>query len=187
MELQQSVLQPLDLGRELLSVPAQQALVESDELQERLGGRVVVALLVAQIGLGGLIDTCVDESHELANGRLDSGLKSKSRKEEVLAAAAKTGGDCLPGQHVESCSAKRKRRPWSSLCPGWRGSGGVPRLLFPLTSMPSVFCRKRRLTDSRACCGHSWNQSMAVQFTMAGNLLLRTLSLLPTGEKQRVT
>ena len=53
--------------------------------------------------------------------------------------------------------------------------------------MPSVFCRKWRLTDSRACFGHSWNQLMAVQFTMAGNFLLRTLSLGPTGEKQRVT
>ena len=34
MELQQPVLQPLHLGPELPPVPAQQALVESDELQE---------------------------------------------------------------------------------------------------------------------------------------------------------
>lgn len=60
-------------------------------------------------------------------------------------------------------------------------------VLPPLTSMFFVFCRKRRLTDSRACWGHSWNQLMAVQFTMAGNFLLRILSLFPTGEKQRVT
>lgn len=67
VELQQSVLQPLHLGPELPPVPAQQALVESDELQERFGRCVVVALLIAQIGLGGAVDTCVDESHELAN------------------------------------------------------------------------------------------------------------------------
>jgi len=34
VELQQPVLQPLHLGPELPPVPAQQALVESDELQE---------------------------------------------------------------------------------------------------------------------------------------------------------
>ena len=53
--------------------------------------------------------------------------------------------------------------------------------------MFSTSWRKRKLTDSRASCGHSWNQSMAVQLTMAGNFLLRTLSVLPTGEKQRAT
>lgn len=56
-----------------------------------------------------------------------------------------------------------------------------------LTSTVSISRRKRRLTDSRASCGHSWNQSMATQLTMAGNLLLRTRSLLPTGEKHSAT
>lgn len=80
VELQQPVLQPLRPGLELLAVPAQQALVEPDELQKRLGGCVVVALLVAQVRLGCLVDTRVDKSHELANRLLDCGLKSKSRK-----------------------------------------------------------------------------------------------------------
>lgn len=56
-----------------------------------------------------------------------------------------------------------------------------------LTSTVSVSRRKRRLTDSRASCGHSWNQSMAAQLMMAGNLLLRMRSLLPTGEKHNAT
>lgn len=56
-----------------------------------------------------------------------------------------------------------------------------------LTSIFSTFWRNLKLTDSRASCGHSWNQSMAVQLTTAGNFLLRSLSLLPTGEKQRTT
>ncbi|KAI1232528.1 CDP-diacylglycerol--glycerol-3-phosphate 3-phosphatidyltransferase, partial [Lamprotornis superbus] len=43
------------------------------------------------------------------------------------------------------------------------------------------------LTDTRASSGHSWNQSMAVQLTTAGNLLARTRRVEPTGEKQRTT
>ena len=56
-----------------------------------------------------------------------------------------------------------------------------------LTSIFSTSWRNLKLTDSSASCGHSWNQSIAVQFTTAGNFLLRTLSLLPTGEKHRAT
>lgn len=56
-----------------------------------------------------------------------------------------------------------------------------------LTSIFSTSWRNLKLTDSSASCGHSWNQSMAVQFTTAGNFLLRSLSLLPTGEKHRAT
>lgn len=56
-----------------------------------------------------------------------------------------------------------------------------------LTWTCSTSCRNLRLTDSSASCGHSWNQSMAVQLTTAGNFLLRTLSLLPTGEKHSAT
>lgn len=67
MQLQQPVLQPLCLALELFSVPVQQALVESDELQKGLGSCVVVALFIAQIRLGCLVDTCVDKGHELAN------------------------------------------------------------------------------------------------------------------------
>ena len=80
VELQQPILQPLHLGPELPPVPAQQALVESDELQEWFGCCVVVALLVAQIGLGGVVDTCVDKSHELTNWWLDCGLESNGRE-----------------------------------------------------------------------------------------------------------
>lgn len=80
MELQQPILKSLHFGLELSSILAQQALVEPDELQKGFGSCVVVALLIAQIRLGGLVDTCVDKSHELANGLLDCGLKSKSRK-----------------------------------------------------------------------------------------------------------
>lgn len=80
MQLQQPVLETLHFGLELVSVSAQQALVESDEPQERPGGCVVVALLVAQISLRHLVDARVDKSHELANRLLDRGLKSKSGK-----------------------------------------------------------------------------------------------------------
>lgn len=68
-------------------------------------------------------------------------------------------------------------------------SPGAARMMAgeELTSTASVSRRKRRLTDSRASRGHSWNQSMATQLTMAGNLLLRTRSLLPTGEKHSAT
>ncbi|KAL2297868.1 hypothetical protein Nmel_016434 [Mimus melanotis] len=47
--------------------------------------------------------------------------------------------------------------------------------------------RNLLLTDTRASSGHSWNQSMAVQLTTAGNLLARTRRVEPTGEKQRTT
>lgn len=57
----------------------------------------------------------------------------------------------------------------------------------PLTSMSPVSSRNRLLTDTSASSGHSWNQSMAVQFTTAGNLRARTRRVEPTGEKQRMT
>lgn len=68
------------------------------------------------------------------------------------------------------------------LCPMW------PVLLAQrLTGMSSVSSRKRALTDTRASSGHSWNQSMAVQLTTAGNFLARTRRTEPTGEKHRIT
>ena len=42
-------------------------------------------------------------------------------------------------------------------------------------------------TDIRASVGHSWNQSIQVQLTRAGNFLPLTRKVLPTGEKQRIT
>ena len=42
-------------------------------------------------------------------------------------------------------------------------------------------------TDIRASSGHSWNQSMQVQLTIAGNFLPLILKVLPTGEKQSTT
>lgn len=56
-----------------------------------------------------------------------------------------------------------------------------------LTSMSGVSSRNLLLTDTRASSGHSWNQSMAVQLTTAGNLLARTRRVEPTGEKHRTT
>lgn len=56
-----------------------------------------------------------------------------------------------------------------------------------LTSMSGVSSRNLLLTDTRASSGHSWNQSMAVQLTTAGNLLALTRRVEPTGEKQRTT
>lgn len=56
-----------------------------------------------------------------------------------------------------------------------------------LTWMPSVSCRKRALTETRASSGHSWNQLMAVQLTTAGNFRARTRRMEPTGEKHRIT
>lgn len=67
MKLQKPILKSLHFRLQLFSVPAQQALVESDELQEGFGSCVVVALLIAQIRPGCLVDACMDECHELAN------------------------------------------------------------------------------------------------------------------------
>jgi len=41
-----------------------------------------------------------------------------------------------------------------------------------------------RATDKRAVRGHGWNQSITVQFTIAGNFLALCLKFSPTGEKQ---
>ena len=50
------------------------------------------------------------------------------------------------------------------------------------------FTRKNvRLTDLSASSGHSWNQSICVQLTTAGNLRPRTRNVEPTGEKQSTT
>ena len=56
-----------------------------------------------------------------------------------------------------------------------------------LTPSSSTSSKNLLLTDTRASSGHSWNQSMHVQLTTAGNFLLRTRSVVPTGEKQRTT
>lgn len=42
-------------------------------------------------------------------------------------------------------------------------------------------------TELRASTGHSWNQSIEVQFVTAGNFRLLTLSADPTGEKHNTT
>lgn len=72
--------------------------------------------------------------------------------------------------------------PQTGLDTGWQ-----PAPWAPLTSMSPVSSRKRLLTDTSASSGHSWNQSMAVQLTTAGNRRARTRSVEPTGEKQRMT
>lgn len=56
-----------------------------------------------------------------------------------------------------------------------------------VTTNPGIFSMKVELTDCSASCGHGWNQSMAVQFTRAGNFLARIRSVKPTGEKHRTT
>lgn len=53
--------------------------------------------------------------------------------------------------------------------------------------MRSTSDRNLELTEMRASSGHSWNQSMLVQLTMAGNLRALTLSVVPTGEKHSTT
>lgn len=53
--------------------------------------------------------------------------------------------------------------------------------------MPSNLWMKLLLTDCSATGGHVWNQSIAVQFTRAGNFLVLVLKVKPTGEKQRTT
>ena len=53
--------------------------------------------------------------------------------------------------------------------------------------MDSSWLRNFEDTDMSASSGHSWNQSMQVQLTTAGNFRPLTLSVLPTGEKQRTT
>jgi len=59
----------------------------------------------------------------------------------------------------------------------------------PLSSRgtSSMSFKKRSDTDRRASCGHSWNQSIDVQLTRAGNLRDLTRRVVPTGEKQRTT
>ena len=42
-------------------------------------------------------------------------------------------------------------------------------------------------TELRASNGHSWNQSIQVQLVTAGNFLLLTLNVEPTGEKHNTT
>lgn len=104
------------------------------------------------------------------------GFACTERRDEVIPGHHQhhtvTGGQCL---HL----AEEFKPQHGSGTPGAVGE--------VLTSTASVSRRKRRLTDSRASRGHSWNQSMATQLTMAGNLLLRTRSLLPTGEKHSAT
>lgn len=56
-----------------------------------------------------------------------------------------------------------------------------------VTSRPGILSMKVVLTDCSACWGHGWNQSMAVQFTRAGNFLARVRRVKPTGEKHRTT
>lgn len=60
-------------------------------------------------------------------------------------------------------------------------------LLKRLTSSCSKSSMNLLLTDTKASCGHSWNQSIAVQLVTAGNLRLLTRSVEPTGEKHRTT
>lgn len=42
-------------------------------------------------------------------------------------------------------------------------------------------------TDTKASCGHSWNQFIDVQLIRAGNFLDLTLKVDPTGEKHNTT
>lgn len=72
----------------------------------------------------------------------------------------------------------------------WLAHAWVPadlRLTQHRTSMPSMSSVKLLLTDTRASCGHAWNQSIAVQLTMAGNFRALPRSVGPTGEKQNTT
>lgn len=55
-----------------------------------------------------------------------------------------------------------------------------------ITSIPLVSSMNLLLTETRASCGHAWNQSIAVQLTMAGNFRALPLSVWPTGEKHRM-
>lgn len=54
-----------------------------------------------------------------------------------------------------------------------------------LTGKMSSLLRNFSETDSSASCGHSWNQSIYVQFMVAGNLRPLFRKIGPTGEKQR--
>lgn len=58
---------------------------------------------------------------------------------------------------------------------------------YAVTSNPGIFSMKVELTDCSASWGHGWNQSMAVQFTRAGNFLARVRNVKPTGEKHKTT
>lgn len=62
---------------------------------------------------------------------------------------------------------------------------GTYRRLTQRTSIPSMSSMNLLLTETRASCGHAWNQSIAVQLTMAGNFRALTRSVWPTGEKQK--
>lgn len=56
-----------------------------------------------------------------------------------------------------------------------------------VTSSPGIFSMKVELTDCKASWGQGWNQSMAVQFTRAGNFRARVRNVNPTGEKHKTT
>lgn len=65
------------------------------------------------------------------------------------------------------------------------GDRDIQRLTWH-TSIPLVSSMNLLLTETRASCGHSWNQSIAVQLTRAGNFRALPLSVWPTGEKHRM-
>lgn len=118
----------------------------------------------------------------------DTGTSCKLIPDLFPACCSQPPGSCqtpIPGhaKHGERqrCSSlpSAARDPW---CPR---TAAVPGSW--LTSMSGVSSRNLLLTDTRASSGHSWNQSMAVQLTTAGNLLARTRRVEPTGEKQRTT
>lgn len=59
--------------------------------------------------------------------------------------------------------------------------------MLALTARSSTSSKKRADTEFRASSGHSWNQSILVQLVTAGNFLLLTRRVDPTGEKQSTT
>ena len=68
LQLLETVLEAVHLGLQLDVLGVEQVLVEGDLLQEGLGGGVVVAPLVGQVGLGHLGHRDVGVGHEAGDG-----------------------------------------------------------------------------------------------------------------------
>lgn len=75
VEFLQAVLQPLHFSGQVFALEGQEVAVELDLLQEGLGRGVVVAPLVDQVVLGGLVHADVHVGHELADRFLHGGLQ----------------------------------------------------------------------------------------------------------------
>ena len=134
----------------------------------------------------------MDVGHKLANGHTELFLQSKKKLHFTLSLSLSLSLSLPPSLPPSLCPSFSiflylllHRHPLHLLhSPSLPNS--IPNV-HVLTGIRSTSERNRELTDIRASCGHSWNQSILVQLTMAGNFRLLTLRVVPTGEKHSTT